>query len=236
MTANAMTASKGMSVALAAALGGIKDSGASLHSFLKFSGKDGKVTFRDGDDEVELHKDARLALSVAGSQKGYVCWQDGGVIDEYMVLMTEELPPIEEMTDHGTSRNPEDNEGWRFQFSIPLKDMETGKQFVLKLPSESGRREFGKFLKKFGEASGLHDLDAEIPLVTITAKQFLVKGTKHKPYKPVFEIVDWIDEDEADFTPLEAPTPMIANHSEESNESADNSTDDVQLTMTRNKD
>lgn len=160
--------------------------------YMKFDGNDGIYTAGREEDEIEAG--TLLAAGLAQHYyKGWICWNDGKVVEERMVKIggPDPVPSKGALPDHGPYED-EDEDGWRKQASILFKDPETGDQYLFKTASISGIRALaalaGAFAKWLKEG---HDPETEIPIVELSADSFQVKGKrKVTKYAPVFKIVD----------------------------------------------
>jgi len=162
-------------------------------NYLKFNGNDGEFTYGRSNDELELG--TILAAAVVESyQTGWICWIDGEVKDEIMVLVAsgEKAPSKHNLPDHGPYDDEDD--GWRKQAAILFKDPETGDQYYFKTSSASGVRALATLGNAFGKGMKEHNPAHEVPLVELDAHSFEVKGKKKvTKHAPVFNITDWMD-------------------------------------------
>lgn len=177
-----------------AALTKLRDNaGTNLNEYLKFSGKSGRYSVKQDNDDKDIDPGTKMAVNMMACRQGYICFKEKAVEDEFMVsLFGGDLPPIESMEDHGPYDEKE-NEGWKHQFSLMLKDQETGTQYIFNTVSESGRREIGKFINAVVNARGSYPIDQYTPVVELNVQKFTSKKNGQTNYKPVFDIVDWID-------------------------------------------
>lgn len=164
--------------------------------FLNFSGKTGEYTYgEDGDDEIEAGTTA--LLNINGVARGWICWDDGEVVDEQVVRWLEGMPPAKrDLEDHGPFESDED--GWKNQIIVPMYIKDVDENFLLKVASQSGyknlvrffQKDYGKVWKKKIGKDGL----PQVPEVSLDSDFFKSKVKKvGKVYFPVFEIVGWHD-------------------------------------------
>jgi hypothetical protein len=173
------------------------DMGASSGAlFLKFDGNTGNYSY--GKDQDELPKGTRVALSPGEIKAGYICWNDGNVMEEVMVRIVDGKPPAKgSLTDHGPYED--DKDGWREQSSIQLRDVETGDEFLFKTSSKGGRIAVGNLVRDYGKGFSMHP--GELAIVELLNTSFDAKDPKTgkklgKKYAPVFKIVGWQSEAE----------------------------------------
>ena len=174
--------------------------------FLAFSGKTGKYTV--GQDKKEVPYDTRYAVNMNEFKRGWICWLDGSVEEELMVRVLDGDPVAEkDLTDHAEDHdedgNPlyDDQEGWSYQISVQVRDVETGEQALFKISSKSGVNQLSALLNSYADNYEMHT--DEVMVVEIDAEEFEVEVTndkgrkvKHRAFKPIFDIVEWLDEDE----------------------------------------
>jgi len=164
------------------------------HNFLQFSGREGRYVVANGTEDPDpFPNNSKLYLNLFETKKGYVCWKDGKVVDtndNYSLF--DSLPPEAELEDHGPySTDPNKREGWKMQYSVFMKNVEDGKQYILKLSSPSATRAFGQLIQDVLEQAAMHDFTTQTPIITMGVEGFKSQG--HKNYKPRFEISSWED-------------------------------------------
>lgn len=172
-----------------------EDMGASSGSlFLKFNGNSGEFTY--GTDNEELELGTQLAVNANEFKRGWICWNDGSVVDEIMVRVTEGKPPSKhQLDDNGPYEN--DNDGWSEQSSVALRDIETGDEYLFKSSSKSGRIAIGNLVRDYGKAFQMHP--GELAIVELDATSFTPKNAPKsagKKYAPALKIVGWTPEAE----------------------------------------
>jgi len=176
-----------------ARLQGAVDKSAAVNSnFMRFEGRVGIYSYNNGSEDVSVPSGTKVYLNIFESKQGYVCWKDGKPVDTVEVSLLDVLPDEDDLTDHGPySTDPQKREGWSMQYSLFLKGVDDNKQYILKLGSESAKREVGRLLGEIMEQAAIHDLKEQTPVVSLGAQDFKSKGFKN--YKPRFEIADWAD-------------------------------------------
>jgi len=167
--------------------------GANLYQILKFDGRSGVMVIRDGQKEVRFPEGAKLAFDIFSSTQGHVCWNNGEVVGQYDKSFFELLPDIATMEDHGPYEDPE-KDGWNTSYTLFLKDLKSNTQYKLQIGSISGRKQVDRLYQQIGDLEALHDFTKQTPVVVIEAEPFTSKGNKN--YKPVFTIVEWLDNPE----------------------------------------
>ena len=176
----------------AAALG--SDGGGVI--FGKFNGNNGDFTYGTNPAKELEPGTAVLVDMQQAVKRGWICWKDGEVKDERMVLITQGNPPREdELKDHGPYTKKDD--GWKEQVSIRFKLFETGEEIELKMTSRAGIRGVGALCKAYGAEFRDHEPDALI-VVVLDSKGYTPKDKSYgRKYAPIFEIDEFISPDEA---------------------------------------
>ena len=175
-----------------------------------------KGRFHFGQDDTEIPLGTQLVANMPGLKVGHVRWQDLRPTDEAMVLVAEGLTPqrrnelgdldreLWEVGDNGESKDP-----WQFTNHLPLKDPETGEEFLFASSSRGGIGAIGALCKVYGQQ--FRQKPGMLPVIELRASDY---AHSNKAYGridvPVFELVGWIGEAEltaADGEPTEAPEP-----------------------------
>jgi hypothetical protein len=161
--------------------------------FLKFV--KGAYTFGTEGEELELGK--RLVPCMEELHAGYIKWHDGEPVEERMERVVEgAIPKRADMGDtdksdwpvgpNGVSRDP-----WQYTNTLPMKDPETGQQFVFTTGSQGGIDAIGKLSVKYGTQRRKYE--GKLPVIELGEVSY-----KHKTYgqvfKPVFKIIEWVSE------------------------------------------
>lgn len=177
--------------AIAAEASTFRDGGGMV--FLKFDGNTGEYSY--GADNTELALGSELALNMLSYKRGWICWNDGEVVDEVMVSVNEGPPPRKsELKDHGPY--VEDNDGWSEQYTIEMRMMDEPHTLMLfQANNSSKRRAFEALVKDF--AKGFKSNPDCAPVIEIDEREFEAKGgkdskRKFKKHAPVFKIIDWV--------------------------------------------
>ena len=162
--------------------------------FLKFI----KGEFQYGVDADVLALGTRLVPHMAELRAGYIKWHDGAPIDENMVRVAEGKPIPErealgddddklwELDPNGVPLDP-----WQICNTLPMKDIETGEEFVFTTGSRGGIGAIGKLSMSYGRQRYRHD--GQLPVIEIGSDPYRHKTYGDVPY-PTFKIVAWQSE------------------------------------------
>lgn len=176
--------------AVAAEADTFRDSGGLM--YLKFNGNDGEYSY--GSDNTELKLGSLLALNIQSYRRGWICWNDGEVVDEIMTPIHEGAPPKKtSLPDHGPY--VEENDGWSEQYTIEMRMVEEPYiNLLFQANNRSKRIAFENMMKDFAKGFRLNEGCA--PVIEIDEREFEGKakeGSKkrYKKHAPIFKIVDW---------------------------------------------
>lgn len=172
-----------------------EDMGASSGAlYLKFDGNTGIYSF--GKDAEELPKGTRVALNPGELKRGWICWNDGKVLDEKMTRIVDGSPASKgTLEDHGPYEDAKD--GWKEQSSAEFRDIEGGEQFLFKSSSKGGNISLANLIRDYGKAFQMHPGDLaiiELQNVSFDAKDPKTGKKLGKKFAPVFKIVGWENE------------------------------------------
>ena len=170
--------------------------------FLKFV----KGTFKYGVDNEVLPLGTRLVPHMVELRAGYIKWKDGVPDKEVMVRIAEgkPIPQREDLGDDDprdweTDPNGTPQDPWQVCNTLPMKDPETGHEFVFTTGSHGGIGAIGKLAAAYGRKR--HKQGDKLPIIEIGSDSY-----RHKTYGdvsyPTFRIVGW--EAEADLIAGEA--------------------------------
>ena len=160
-------------------------------AFLKFV----KGEFRFGVDDEVLPLGTRLVPHMAELKAGYIKWKDGAPETETMVRIADGKP-ITQREDLGdddrnaweTDPNGTPLDPWQIVNTLPMKDPETGQEFVFTTGSRGGIGAIGKLASGYGRAR--HKQVDKLPIIEINSDSY-----RHKTYGdvsfPTFKIVGW---------------------------------------------
>lgn len=184
--------------------------GGDFKQYLSFNGKTGRYSYKVDNEAVNVPHGTKMAVNVLNAQRGWSCWKDGKSIDDVAVSVFDDLPSKSSLTDHGPYTPPGPNqqaEGWVEYFMIPLKNLDTGKEFIFKTSSKSGIISAAQLIEDIRQqALQGKSLYADVPVVSLDTKTFTTTdrdtGVKRDNEKPLLKIVDW---------KLNAMTPVVAD-------------------------
>ena len=158
--------------------------------FLKFV----KGVYQHGSDDEELPVGTKMIPNMAELRTGFIKWYDGQAVEERMVRIIDgEVPTREECGELESANWPTDANGvktdpWQNVSTLPMRDPETGQQFVFTTGSHGGRAAIGKLSFAYGRQR--QQQDGKLPIIEMGASSY-----RHKSYGevhiPVFHIVGW---------------------------------------------
>lgn len=175
--------------AVAAEASTFRDGGGVM--FMKFDGNTGDYSY--GADNTELPLGTLVAVNIQSYRRGWICWNDGEVVDEIMVPIHEGAPPKKhELPDHGPYT--EDNDGWSEQYTIEFTLIEEPFLTLLfQANNRSKRIAFENMMKDFAKGFKLHEGCA--PIIELDEREFEGKAKegkrKYRKHAPILKIVDW---------------------------------------------
>ena len=145
-----------------------------------------------GPDEEPL-EDHEAAFAMHTFSHGFVCWKDGDVVDEKMVLVAsgELRPLIDELPDHGPYEN--DNDGWVGTASIQLRLLKTDEEFLYRPSSRGGLNALAGLARKY--ANTRQSQPGVVPIVRLESKSYAHRQFG-EIFNPVLRVLDWKDEPE----------------------------------------
>lgn len=163
--------------------------------FLKFV----KGVFQFGVDDEELPIGTKLIPNMEELKAGYIKWEDGEPVDENMCCISEGTRPTrDDCGDLDKNGWPIDPNGvtsdpWQLTNILPMKEPETGQEFVFTTGSHGGISAIGKLAGQYGRQRSDHK--DQLPIIEIGTTSY-----RHKKYgevhKPVFKLVNWASEEE----------------------------------------
>lgn len=147
------------------------------------------------DDDLEEGKVVRMAVNMNEFTRGWLCWIDEEVKDELSRNIMDG-PAIKEadLPDYDDEMGEDD--GWVEVASVPMRDIETGEQYLYKASSRGANKALGKLLKVYSKQYKRHD-DDEVPVVELGMESY-----KHKKkvygiiFNPTFKLVEWVNADD----------------------------------------
>ena len=175
-------------------------------SRLSFDGNTGQILIGAKDDENEMKHGSVLVANLIAAEMGALCWVGGQLVDEvtFPIASGRELPILADLPDHGPYEKDEDGmeEGWQHVYRFQLYSEKGKEGYTFATSSKSGIRGVKKLLKAFGSKFPLKigaDGQYQYPVIEFTADSFKIKDKPKlgKKWAPVFNIIDWIDAEEA---------------------------------------
>lgn len=142
-----------------------------------------------GPDEEEL-EDHEAAFAMNTFAHGFVCWKDGEVVDEKMVLVASgELRPLfDELPDHGPYEN---DDGWAGTASIQLRLLKTDEELLYRPSSRGGLNALAGLARKY--ANKRQRQPNVVPIVHLETKSYAHRQYG-KIFNPVLRVLDWKEE------------------------------------------
>lgn len=175
-------------------------------SRLSFDGNTGQILIGAKDDENEMKHGSVLVANLIAAEMGALCWVGGQLVDEvtFPIASGRELPILADLPDHGPYEKDEDGmeEGWQHVYRFQLYSEKGKEGYTFATSSKSGIRGVKKLLKAFGSKFPLKigaDGQYQYPVIEFMADSFKIKDKPKlgKKWAPVFNIIDWIDAEEA---------------------------------------
>lgn len=167
---------------------------AGAKTFLKYA--KGDYTAGANDEEVPLG--TRLVANMAELQAGWQRWWDGKPSQEVMELVgSGKAPPKRhELGDNDQALWEKDNEGrprdpWSFTNVLPLKNHETGDEYVFSIASRGGIGAIGQLCKEYGKVYRMKP--GQLPVIELQSDSYM-HPTYKKVFVPKLVLVDWADE------------------------------------------
>ncbi len=164
--------------------------------FLKYV----KGVYKFGTEATVLPIGTQVVPNMSELKVGYVKWVDGKVFqDETKRLcdgppkQREELDCVEKK-DWPTGQNGEAKDPWQLQNTLPMRDPETGQNFIFTTSSHGGISTIGTLSMHYGRRLKKYD-DDKLPVIELGTSSY-----DHPAYRevfiPVFRIVGWKSEAE----------------------------------------
>jgi len=156
--------------------------------------------FMAGQNAETIPLGTRLAANVAGLRIGWKRWFGSQVTDDMLELLIDQKPiaprntlgdldpALWELDDQGQPRDP-----WQLTNELSFSDSE-GQIYIYATASKGGIGAIGRLCASYGKL--YRQKPGLTPVVELGADSYMHPKYK-KTYFPVFEIVDWVDADEA---------------------------------------
>jgi hypothetical protein len=161
-------------------------------AFLKFI----KGSYYFGTDENELPLGTEVVPNMIEARVGWLKWRGGEVIEEKLFPWATGHPYREDLGDMDRELWEVDDNGkaldpWAETATVPLKNPQSGEEFVFSTSSTGGRQAVSKLVMAWRH--GVSQGKSGLPVITLGADTY--KHRKFGPvHFPVFKIVRWQDE------------------------------------------
>lgn len=155
--------------------------------FVYFSGKSGDLTY--GQDREELDMEEAFVFLTPTVFKGWVCWKNSEVKGrkKWSAFKPQDAVAETELEDYDITRA---QDGWKPSSGFDFMGYD-GRQYSFESNTKSGRSSIKKMVEAAMGASSANP----VPVFLFTKEKFLAQGEWN--YKPVFKIVEFISEAEA---------------------------------------
>ena len=165
--------------------------------FLKFV----KGAYKYGGDDEVLPLGTILVPHMSELKAGYIKWKDGTPDDEAMVRIADgkPIPQREDLGDEDrneweTDPNGTPQDPWQEMNTLPMKEPETGQEFVFTTGSRGGIGAVGKLCTMYGRQR--HKQAGKLPMIEIGSDSYFHKKRSIDIDFPTFKIVEWKSEAE----------------------------------------
>ncbi|UIS25237.1 hypothetical protein [Erythrobacter phage vB_EliS-L02] len=171
--------------------------GVETGTYLKFNGNDGRWSF--GQDDDDLPEGSRVVMDMQTLAFGWICWVEGSVEEEKLVMVVDGRPPREEdLTDYGPY---EEDDGWREAASISMilesygdddQDEAVGTPLLWKTSTGGQVRQIRKLSGAYGRVFSQHP--GEYPIVELGEESYEPRNKRYgkRKFSPVMKIVGWM--------------------------------------------
>lgn len=171
--------------------------GVETGTYLKFNGNDGRWSF--GQDDDDLPEGSRVVMDMQTLAFGWICWVEGSVEEEKLVMVVDGRPPREEdLTDYGPY---EEDDGWREAASISMilesygeddQDEAVGTPLLWKTSTGGQVRQIRKLSGAYGRVFAQHP--GEYPIVELGEESYEPRNKRYgkRKFSPVMKIVGWM--------------------------------------------
>ena len=160
--------------------------------FLKFV----KGQYKYGVDDEVLPLGTRLVPHMAELKAGFIKWKDGTPDAEVMVRIAEgkPIPQREDLGDNDrnaweTDPNGTPQDPWQEINTLPMKDPETGQEFIFTTGSRGGIDAIGKLSTKYGRQR--HKQTGKLPVIETGSDSYVHRKRSIDIGVPTLDIVAW---------------------------------------------
>lgn len=165
-------------------------------TFLTF--KNGEFLFGQNGDELPIG--TKLAANVGGLRVGWKRWFAGAVTDDMLELLVDQKPlqPRNSLGDmdpqmwERDEKTKEPRDPWQFTNELTLVDGD-GETYIYATASKGGIGAIGRLCKVYGKE--YRQRPGMVPIVEL-ATDFYMHKDYGKTYFPIFNLVDWVSEEE----------------------------------------
>jgi hypothetical protein len=168
---------------------------------LKFSGKNGQWTA--GAQSIEIPAGTQMVAIIPEMLAGFVKWQDGELVEQAMVPVTESYDPKAlrlSLGDTDQSKWPRGDDGrpedvWKEAALLPMKNPKTGAEYTYSTSSVGGCKAVKRLVSVYAwqikaapETTGNH-----LPVVELGSRSYQHSDRKRGTiFNPVLQGVDWV--------------------------------------------
>ena len=164
-------------------------------AYMRFNGNTGVFTV--GADRDLVNYGTRFAVNPNSIKSGWICWNNGEVVDEKMFVVAEghDIPThASQLPDHSPYGRQSD--GWSRQLSCEMRNVETGQEIEFKVKG-AGCREMAKIIQAYGRRMVEVGDASGVPVIELGAYSYMPKDKSFgQKFVPTLEIVEWADEAE----------------------------------------
>jgi len=158
--------------------------------YMNFSGKQGRYFIGQGDNRREIGTDEIWVVDVTSFEEGWVCWKGGKSPSSRMANIYKNAPISQPEPDELGPFDAAKGDGWFQAKAWVMRSTEDdGQQGYLKINSISGVSAMAELMGEFSERA--QQGVACWPALVLKTEQFESQG--YKNFKPVFEVVAWLD-------------------------------------------
>jgi hypothetical protein len=158
--------------------------------YMNFSGKRGVFTI--GQDNRKITDDELWVIDVGSFEEGWICWKGGKPSSTRLSNIYNGVPVQTPAGDEGGPFDSNKGEGWFQAKAWVMKSFDNNQQGYLKINSVSGVSAMAEVIGEFSERAAAGE--AAWPVVRLDVEEFESQGFKN--FKPVFDIVGWLETDE----------------------------------------
>lgn len=151
-----------------------------------------------GQNGTPVGDDERIAVNPYSFQHGYICWVGGEPVGEVMMPITSPLPDMSTLDVHMLPAEPkkglpERPASWDFQLRFDAELEADGTELLYKVTSQGGKQAVQTLTSAIVARAGSNP-EAFVPIIVL-ANDSYKHGTYGLVWKPIFNIVDWVDMD-----------------------------------------